>query len=112
MVFTGIFTVLLVRSFFGATVLDDEDEAFAMVNRLVHSSEVQPRLFYMTPPMDINLAPGLQYFAPDARVVRATPPPGEKIPGVYVLSYLKKDRFDDELVPSRNPRPFLKLEQE
>jgi hypothetical protein len=112
MVFTGIFTVLLVRSFFGTTVVDDEDEAFVLVDRLVHSSEVAPRIFYMAPPMDINLAPGLQYFAPDAKVVHGNPPAGEKIPGAYVLSYLKKYRFDDELVPSRNPRPFIRMDKE
>jgi uncharacterized membrane protein len=112
MVFTGVFTVLLVRSFFGTTMLDDEDEAFVLVDRLVHSHEVQPKLIYMTPPMDINLAPGLQYFAPDAKVVHGNPPAGEKVAGAYVLSYLKTYRFDDELVPSRNPRPFIRMERE
>jgi hypothetical protein len=112
MVFTGVFTVLLVRSFFGTTMLDDEDEAFVLFDKLAHSDEVQPRLVYMTPPMDLNIAPGLQYFAPDAKVVHGSPPAGEKLPGAYVLSFLKKYRFDDELVPSRDPRPFIRMDKE
>lgn len=112
MVLTGVFTVLIVRTFFGPTVMTDEDEAFALVDKLVNSPATPPKLFYMAPPMDIFLAPGLQYFAPDARVVRGRPPAGEKIPGVYVLSYLKKDRHYDEIIPSRMQRPFMKLEPE
>jgi hypothetical protein len=114
MVFTGIFTVFLVRNFFGQPMPNDEDEALVFINKLVNSSEVQPTKFYLIPPMGIDLGPGLQYFAPDAKWDRANPPAGEKIPGVYVLSYIKEtaDRFDDEVAPSRHPRPFLKMEKE
>ena len=115
MVFTGIFTVVLVRSFFGVPMLNDEDEAYAMVNKLVNSTAVQPKQFYLLPPMDIDLAPGLEYFAPDAKLALSKPPAGEKVPGVYVFSYLKKDpadRFDDEIAGSRHPRPFIRMEKE
>ncbi len=114
MVFTGISTVFLVRGFFGPPMLNDEDEAFAMIDKLVSAHGVKPTKFYLVPPMDIDLAPGLEYFAPDAKLVLASPPEGEKIPGVYVFSYLKKaaDRFDDEVAPSRHPRPFIKMTEE
>ncbi len=115
MVFTGIFTVLLVRNFFGTPMPDDEDEAYALINRLVNSSAVQPKKFYQVPPMHMDLPLGLQYFAPDAAVVFARPPEGESVPGVYVFSYLKSnpaDRFDDEVAPSRHPRPFIRMDRE
>jgi hypothetical protein len=115
MVFTGIFTVLLVRNFFGPPMPNDEDEVYGMINSLVNSAEVRPTKFYVVPPMNMDIRIGLRYFAPDATVTFGRPPAGEKLPGVYVISYLKRnpaDRFDDEIAASRHPRPFIKLERE
>jgi hypothetical protein len=114
MVFTGIFTVLLVRDFFGPPMLNDEDEIYGMINTLVNSSELRPTKFYVVPPMETDIRIGLRYFAPYATVTLGRPPAGEKLPGVYVFSFIKKnpaDRLDDEVAASRHPRPFIKLEK-
>ena len=63
----------------------------------------------------MDIEPGLRYFAPLAVVARAAPPPGEKKPGNWVFSYVKTnpdDRFQDEVIPSRHPRPFLRMAPE
>jgi hypothetical protein len=116
MVFTGVFTVFLVRSFFGITVLNDEDEVLAKINELVNSpTAVFPARIYIVPPLACDPGPGLRYFAPGAKLVFARPPAGERIPGAYVFSYISgnpADRFDDEIVPSRHPRPFIRMEKE
>lgn len=116
MVFAGVCTVFLVRSFFGGAMIDDPDEANGLIDKLLRDpTAARPTKFYLIPPMDIDLEWGLAYFAPDAKVVRGVPPAGEKIPGVYVFRYLKKkadDRFDDEVAPDRHPRPFLALTKE
>jgi hypothetical protein len=116
MVFAGVCTVFLVRSFFGVAMMDDPDEAYGLIDKVLRDpTAARPTKFYMIPPMDIDLEWGLVYFAPNAKVVRGAPPKGEKIPGVYVFRYLKKkaeDRFDDEVAPDRHPRPFLALTKE
>jgi hypothetical protein len=115
MVFTATFTVLGVRAFFGPPVRDDEDEIYDMISKLVTSKEVQPKTFYVVPPMVTDIRIGTNYFAPDATVYFTTPPVGEKVPGFYVISFLKlnpDDRFDDEIALSRHPRPFIKMEPE
>jgi hypothetical protein len=116
MVFTGVFTVFLVRSFFGIPVVNDEDEILAGINELVTSpTAAPPTRIYLVPPLACDPGPGLRYFAPGAKVFFTKPPAGEKIPGAYVFSYISPDpaaRFDDEIVPSRHPRPFVRMEEE
>jgi len=116
MVFTGVCVVFLVRSFFALGMEEDYDEVFAKVNQVIHTPGA-PRLMriYLVPPLEIDMESGLRYFAPGAVVIRAVPPVGEKFPGTYVFSYFKRnaaDRFDDEVVPSRHPRPFIKMAEE
>ena len=48
-------------------------------------------------------------------VIRGNPPPGEKEPGTYLLSYLSdndEDRKYDPIIPSLHPRPYLQLKKE
>jgi hypothetical protein len=113
LVFTSIFTTVLVRSFFGLAVIDDYDEAFAKINQIVHDPAAPPiDHIYLVPPLDIDLESGLQYFEPKVVVVRARPPSGERKPGNWVFSYIKSnpdDRFEDQVVPSIHPRPFVRM---
>ena len=110
MVYTGICTVFLVRSFFGSAIRSDYDEVFVKIDALARSpNAAPPRLIYLVPPLDVILEPGLKYFAPDAEVVRSAPPAGEKIPGTYVFSYLTDnpdDRVIDQRMPSLHARPL------
>ena len=71
---------------------------------------------YIVPPLRIDdLEVGLQYFAPSAVVLHGNPPPGEREPGTYLLSYRSdnpEDRVLDVMMPSKHPRPFLQLKPE
>jgi hypothetical protein len=113
MAVTCIGTVVMVRNFFAMNTVNDYDEAFAKINEIVHTPGI-PYMsrVYLVPPLEIDLETGLEYFAPDVVVVRKAPPAGEHVKGYWVFSYLKSnadDRFEDEVVPSRHPRPFLKM---
>src|ERR1019366_6807142 len=116
MVFTAVFTVLLVRNFFAEQMVDDFDEAMSMINQVVHAPGARPiARVYLVPPLEMDIELGLRYFAPDSVVVRHAPPPGEKKPGNWVFSYIKKspdDRFQNEVKPSLHPRPYLRLQPE
>jgi hypothetical protein len=49
------------------------------------------------------------------KVIHASPPAGERIPGAYVLSYIAKDpeeRVVYSNFPSLHPRPYLRLAAE
>jgi hypothetical protein len=113
LIFTSVFTTVLVRNFFSLGTIDDYDEAFAKINQVVHDPAAPPiDHIYLVPPLEIDLETGLAYFAPKAVVVRSAPPKGEKKPGNWVFSYIKTnpdDRFEDEVVPSIHPRPFLRM---
>ena len=113
LVFTSVFTTVLVRNFFGLGTVDDYDEAFVKINQIVNDPAAPPiARIYLVPPLDIDLESGLQYFAPKADVVRSLPPKGEKKHGYWVFSYYKTnpdDRFLDEVVPSLHARPFLRM---
>ncbi len=113
MIFTGVSTVFMVRTFFGLGVQDDFDEAFVRINEIVHTPGIPlMRRIYLVPPLKMDIEQGLQYFAPSVGVVRSAPPPGERQPGYWVCSYLSAnpdDRFQDEVIPSRHVRPFMKI---
>ncbi len=113
MVFTGVCTVFLVRSFMGSGIRSDYDEVFAKLDELAASSSfARPTRIYLVPPLDVMLESGLRYFAPDAVVLRSSPPAGEKIPGTYVFSYLSDnpgDRVVNQHMPSVHLRPFVKM---
>ena len=113
MVFTGVCTVFLVRSFLGPTIRSDYDEVFAKIDEIATSrSAARPTRIYLVPPLDVILEPGLQYFAPGAAVLRSLPLAGEKIPGAYVFSYLTNDPNDrilNQEMPSIHTRPFVKM---
>jgi hypothetical protein len=113
MVFTGVCTAFLVRSFFGSTIMSDYDEVFSGVDALARASPpVQLKRIYLVPPLDVILEPGLGYFAPGAEVVRARPPAGERIPGTYVFSYVSAnpdDRVVDQRMPNFHERPFVRM---
>lgn len=116
MAFTGVCTVLLVRSFFGSEFRSEYDEVFADVNALVTSPVAVPPLrIYLVPPLDAIIEPGLMYFAPEARVFRSEPPAGEKIAGAYVFSYISKDAHDrsfDPFIPSYHLQPVIRMARE
>lgn len=116
MVFTGISTVFMVRTFFGLEMQDDFDEAFARINEIVHTPGIPLlRRIYLVPPLKMDMEAGLLYFAPGVDVVRSAPPPGESRPGTWVISYLSTnpdDRFQDQVVPSRHTRPFMRIAPE
>lgn len=113
MVFTGVCTVFLVRSFFGASMTSDYDEIMAQIDRVARSpSFARPARIYLVPPLDVILEPGLRYFAPEAKVLRSSPPTAEKSPGTYVFSYLSanpEDRIDEQRMPSTHMRPFIRM---
>ncbi len=116
MVFAGACTVLLVRAFPYGGFATDYDEAFAKINDLVNSPvDVRPTRIYVAPPLDLNLESGLRFFGPEVKVIHASPPAGERIPGAYVLSYIAKDpeeRVVYSNFPSLHPRPYLRLAAE
>ena len=116
MAFTGVGTAFMVRDFFATGVINDTDEAYAKLSELMNSpTAARPKQIYLVPPLDIDLERGLGYFSPDTKVVRSAPPAGERNPGTYVFSYINKDpeaRFDDQVVPSRHPHPYLKMAEE
>lgn len=114
--YAGTSTVLLVRTFHGKNMKDDYDEVCENMNRLVRSpATVHPLRVYFVPPLDPVFGRAIWFFEPDGVLFTGAPPPGERVPGTYIFSYLVKDvrnRFDDEVVPSRHPRPFIQVEDE
>jgi hypothetical protein len=116
MAFTGACTVFLVRSFFGSSYKSEFDEAFAGINTVVNSpTAARPTRIYLVPPLDIIMEPGLNYFAPGAKVIRREPPANEKIAGAYVFSYISKDpydRADEPFSPSYHLQPILRMTEE
>lgn len=73
----------------------------------------KPVRIYVVPPLVIDDTL-FRYFDPTATVIDSAPPPGEKIPGTYIFSYInpKGDRYWDPIIPSRHPRPYIKMEME
>lgn len=116
MVFTGVCTVFLVRSFFGSAFKSEFDEVFANINAVATSPvAARPTRIYLVPPLDAIIEPGLAYFAPDAVVFRRKPPANEKIAGTYVFSYISKDAYDrtyDPFTPSYHLQPIIRMAQE
>lgn len=116
MVFAGTCTVFLVRSFYGRAMRNDFDEVCGELDRLAQApGTVHPMRIYLVPPLGIESAQGLWYFDLDAVAYPAAPPPGERVPGTYIFLYRVKnpeDRIDDEVVPSRHPRPYIQVEDE
>jgi len=115
MVVTGVSTVFLVRTFYSVNTVSDFDEIVSRIDEVARSpAEARPTRVYLVPPLHIDLQPALQYFVPGAQAVYAKPPAGERIAGAYVFSYAKDaaDRFEDEIVPSRHPRPFIRMDRE
>jgi hypothetical protein len=112
MAFTGLLAVLLTRSFFGYPWENDQDEVYDLVSRLVTTPGAHPGLFYMLPPLRVDLVAGMPYFTPDAVWLVEAPPAGDKQPGAYVFSYRYRDpaeRNDSEQSPRHRPRPYVQL---
>jgi hypothetical protein len=116
MVLTGVSVVFLMRTFLSINRPDDEDEAFDKIYAVIRTQgAAQMKRIYIVPPLDLDIEYGLQYFCPDAVVVRQAPPEGEKLPGTWVLAFLRTkpdERLQDDYVHSQNPRPYLKMERE
>jgi hypothetical protein len=117
MVCTGIAVPLTIRTFVYAMNLTDYDEALYKIDCLNFDPKMEKmKKLYIVPPLDINdLETGLCYFSPSTVLIRGTPPPGEKEPGTYLLSYRIKypeERAYSEIVPSRYPPPYLQLKPE
>jgi hypothetical protein len=111
MVFTGTCTVFLVRSFLGSTIRSDFDEVVVALDDMA----APPARVYLVPPLDVLIEPALAYYAPGAAVIRGSPPPGERIPGTYVFSYLSAnpaDRIIDQHMPVILKRPFIRMAPE
>ncbi len=116
MIFAGACTVFLVRSFLSFEMKTDFDEVCGEMNRLVLSPKtVHPMRLYFVPPLKSGFGIGVWYFDMDAVIFPNAPPPGERVPGTYIFSYRAKDpkdRFDDVIVPSSHPRPYIQVEDE
>ena len=70
-------------------MLDDEDEVYSMINTLVNSHEVQPKKFYVAPPMNMDIRLGTVLLRARRPRSSSTSRPCGELPGVYVISYLK-----------------------
>ena len=108
---------LAVRNFVYYHEVSDCDEALYDVDCLNFDPKMEKvKKIYIVPPLRIDdLGIGLEYFSPSAVVIHGNPPPGEKDPGAYVLSYRSDnmtDRVSDIMMPSRHPRPYLQLKPE
>jgi len=89
-------------------------ELLADINKVNFNPALpKPRRIYVVPPLDMDDAL-FRYFDPAVIVIHTAPPPGEKIPGTYIFSYInpKGERWWDPIVPSRHPRPYVKMEME
>ena len=97
--------------------MSDYDEALYKIDCVNFDPKMEKvKKLYILPPLAIdNLETGLCYFAPSAVLIRGNPPPGEKEPGTYLLSYLsdkEEARTYNGIVPSLHPRPYLQLKKE
>ena len=114
---TSIAVPLTARTFVYYHDLSDNDEALYKIDCINFDPKMEKlKTIYIVPPLRIDeLELGLQYFSPSAVVIRGNPPPGEKEPGTYLLSYLRTneaDRVPDVMIPSLRPRPHLQLKKE
>jgi hypothetical protein len=91
--------------------LDDLEEALITLDALNSARHPLTRI-YLAPPLDVNLEWGLVYLRPEATVIRGEPPPDEKSPGSYVLSF-RSTNFADHIwtrdIPSYQRRPYLQI---
>jgi len=114
---TSIPVPLTIRTFVYHHDISDSDEALYEIDCLNFNPKMEKlKKLYIVPPLRIDdLEVGLQYFAPSAVVLHGNPPPGEREPGTYLLSYRSdnpEDRVLDVMMPSKHPRPFLQLKPE
>ena len=89
------------------------EELLADINNVNWNPHLpKPKKIYLIPPLDIIDNGPFQYFNPGITVINGTPPPGEKIPGTYIFSFIdpQADRTWDPIVTSRHPRPWFKME--
>jgi hypothetical protein len=117
MIYTSLAIPMSVRTYIYHRELNDYDEALYLIDCANWNPAMKKvAKVYIVPPLDIaDLETGLTYFSPEAVVVRGAPPPGEKEPGAYVLSYVSSDENDrlyNPIIPSRHPRPYLQLKPE
>jgi hypothetical protein len=117
MAYTSIAVPLTVRTYIYHEDMSDYDEALYKIDCVNFDPKMEKvKKLYILPPLAIdNLETGLCYFAPSAALIRGNPPPGEKEPGTYLLSYLsdkEEARTYNGIVPSLHPRPYLQLKKE
>jgi hypothetical protein len=116
MVWTSIAVPLTNRTYVYPRDVTDYDEALYKIDCTNYQKPGSIKKIYLVPPLRIDdLETGLGYFAPEAVVVRAEPPPGEKGAGAYLLSYLPPNTTTptkDPIIPSKRPRPYLELKGE
>jgi hypothetical protein len=117
MAYTSIAVPLSVRTFIYYEDISDYDEALYEIDCVNFDPKMEKvKKLYLVPPLAIDdLETGLCYFAPSAVLIRGNPPPGEKEPGAYLLSYISKndaDRVYEPTVPSRHPHPYVQLKKE
>lgn len=117
MVCTGGAVPLTVRIYIYDDDIRNYDEALYRIQCVNFGSKKEKiKKLYLVPPLKIDdLETGLVYFAPTVELIRGNPPPGEKEPGAYVLSFLKGREADlpfDRIIPSQHARPYLQLKEE
>jgi hypothetical protein len=93
----------------------DYNEALEKISILTHDhAQPTPYRLYLAPPLTVaGLEDALTYFIPAGiKVIRAMPPEGARDPHTYVLAYKTtnpNDRGWDCIVPSRHPRPYMRM---
>jgi hypothetical protein len=117
MIYTGAAFPWTERTYIYHRNMTDYDEALYKIDCVNFDPKMKKiAKLYIVPPLEIgDLETGLAYFAPSAVLIRGNPPPGEKQPGAYLLSYLsdnEEDRKYDVRMPSRHARPYLQLKPE
>ncbi len=115
MVATSVFVPFSIRNFMSNTVPTNLDECvFSIIELQRGPAADRPRLVAIVPPLDLPVDAFVSYFAPEARVIHTAVPPESRQRGTYAISlrYEKPDEhYQTEMIPSLNPRPYLKVEK-
>lgn len=105
------------RAYVPFAVTDKEEATMLVLGR----AGERARTVYLAPPLFIHLEDTLLYFSPTTKVVRASPPAGEHLPGNFVVAYVSPElfvpedayaQFSEHPVRSSRPRPYLQISAE